>query len=453
MNSVFAWAKIQDDSRTWACRTFFVLRTTGCVVVALLAFAFGEADAARGETSARGTFVAAATPAPAAVKPSRSVRQVQELLAKLGYDPGPLDGLLGAWTRKAIREYQRAAGLRVTGRVTKRLIAQLKTGAPRNPATLALIPPPVPKPPVVPIPTEKPEPPAKPKPPAKPVSDIFDAAYGDVQPVYTLGDAFVWTSGQVDSVVRVGADNVVWRSSDGTSWTAYRSFPAPPVEWQSSSLEGAAKIEIDPLLTWPLAAGAGIRFDVVSSRGTPGQTTPRNSVEAWNCKRMGEKTLAVPAGRFETILVSCSRKPGPRGEWRKRIWYYAPAVRHFVRRDSFDAAGRRLRIRLVAMRPGWKDWPPAARTGLDWAIQDTLTKGKRGIGVEWGSSGVSTKLTILPGTRFTAKGKKRCRKFALVQAEPMAPRVFPAIACWDKAQSKWLVPGLDEGAASVAAVR
>jgi hypothetical protein len=454
MDSVFAWAKILDDGRIGSCRAPLVLRAAGhAIVVALLVLALAGCDTPKGKKGGSGTSAASARPSAATVKPSKSVQEAQTLLAELGYDPGPADGLMGARTKDAIREYQKAAGLPVDGRVTRRLIAHLKTGRPRNVKTLPRVPAPVAKPPAVPLPTARPEPPTRPKPPAKPVSDIFRADYGDIQPVYTLGDAFVWSSGQADSVVRVGADNVVWRSSDGTGRTAYRSFTAPPVEWQSNSEEGSAKIEIDPLLTWPLEAGAGIRFEVVSSRAKPGQSKPRESVETWSCRRTGEKTITVPAGRFETILVSCSRKPGPKGEWRKRIWYYAPAVRHFVRRDSFDAAGRRRRIRLVSLRPGWKDWPPAARTGLDWAIQDTLTNGAKGIGVEWGSSGVGTKLTILPGLTFTAKGKRRCRKFALVQAAPMAPRVFPAIACWDAKRSKWLVPGLDEGAAPVTAVR
>lgn len=447
-----------------SCGLSRVLRAAGhAAVVSLLAFALAGCDALKGSGGGRGAPAASATPAPVAPRPSRSVRQAQTLLAKLGYDPGPADGLMGARTREAIREYQKAAGLPVDGKVSERLIAHLKTGKPRHPATLAPVPTPVAKPPAVPtpiarppavpVPMAKPEPPARPAPPAKPVSDLFGAEYGDIQPLYTLGDAFVWTSGYVDTVTRVGADNVVWRSSDGTSHTAFHSFTAPPVEWQSGSAEGSARIEIDPLLTWPLAAGAAIRFEVVNSRGKPGQAAPSESVETWNCKRSGERTVTVPAGRFATILVSCVRKPTPRGEWRRRVWYYAPAVRHFVRRDSYDAAGRRLRIRLVAMRPGWKDWPPAARTGLDWAIQDTLTNGRKGVGVEWGSSGVGTKLTILPGVTFAAKGKRRCRKFALVQSQPVAPRVFPAVACWDKARSRWLVPGLDEGAAPIAAVR
>jgi hypothetical protein len=286
-----------------------------------------------------------------------------------------------------------------------------------------------------------------------PIKGVFSAEYGDIQAIYTLGDAFVWSSGHVDRVVRVGADNVVWRSTDGTGHTALHSFAAPPLEWQTESTEGSSKMGNGPLEIWPLAAGAKIEFEVINATRKLDQEAVSEANEAWRCSRGQDQTIDVPAGRFETIVVTCTRDPVPDGSWRKRVWYYAPAVRHYIRRDSFDAAGGRLRIRLVSLHPAWKDWPPAARAGLDWAIQDTLSTGEKGIGVDWGSSGVSTKLTIVPGVEFTARGDRRCRKYALVQASPMAPRVYPAIACWDTELAKWLVPGLDDSAAPIAAVR
>lgn len=377
------------------------------------------------------------------VQPDKTVRQAQVLLAKLGYDPGPADGLLGSRTVQAIREYQKAAGHPVDGKIGPRLMAGLNSGEPEKQQAR----------PVAPAAREpSAAPAAAPKQP-QPIKDIFTADYGDIQPIYNLGDAFVWSSGHVDRVLRVGADNVVWRSTDGTGHTAFRSFAAPPIEWQTGSAEGSTRIGVEPPAIWPLDVGDDIEFEVFSTSRKLDQDSVSEVVKTWHCARGDDKTIDVPAGRFETVVVTCTRKPVPDASWRKRVWYYAPAVRHYVRRDSFDAAGRRLRIRLVSLRPAWKDWPPAARAGLDWAIQDTLTTGEKGMGVEWGSSGVSTKLTIVPGITFKASGDRRCRKYALIQAPPLAPRVYPAISCWDREKEKWLVPGLDESAAPVSAVR
>ncbi len=67
---------------------------------------------------------AAATPA-AATQGTDVVRAVQTLLAGRGYDLGTPDGIIGAKTRAAVRDYQRAAGLPVTGVIDNGLLASL----------------------------------------------------------------------------------------------------------------------------------------------------------------------------------------------------------------------------------------------------------------------------------------------------------------------------------------
>ena len=57
----------------------------------------------------------------AAAPAGNTVRRVQEGLARLGYRPGPVDGIAGAQTREAIRAYQRDHGLLVDGHATPEL--------------------------------------------------------------------------------------------------------------------------------------------------------------------------------------------------------------------------------------------------------------------------------------------------------------------------------------------
>ena len=56
-------------------------------------------------------------------------RQIQTALARLGYDPGSVDGVFGPLTRVAIRHYQQSIGAEQTGIITadqaSRLQAQL----------------------------------------------------------------------------------------------------------------------------------------------------------------------------------------------------------------------------------------------------------------------------------------------------------------------------------------
>jgi len=52
--------------------------------------------------------------------------QIQRLLDKLGYEPGPADGQMRAETTRAIRLFQGDTGLKVDGRPTKELLAYMK---------------------------------------------------------------------------------------------------------------------------------------------------------------------------------------------------------------------------------------------------------------------------------------------------------------------------------------
>ena len=72
---------------------------------------------------------------------SVDVRLVQKLLKELGYDPGPIDGLFGNRTNKAIKEFQKSIGASVTGQIDHDLIALLRrareetTGSSKAPNT------------------------------------------------------------------------------------------------------------------------------------------------------------------------------------------------------------------------------------------------------------------------------------------------------------------------------
>jgi hypothetical protein len=56
------------------------------------------------------------------------VREVQAALAEGGYYLGPIDGIFGGGTRRAIRAFQRDKNLPVTGRINSTLLDKLKIG-------------------------------------------------------------------------------------------------------------------------------------------------------------------------------------------------------------------------------------------------------------------------------------------------------------------------------------
>lgn len=54
------------------------------------------------------------------------VRSAQQGLSRMGFDPGPVDGVIGPRTRAAVERYQRSVGLQPTGSLTPELIDRLR---------------------------------------------------------------------------------------------------------------------------------------------------------------------------------------------------------------------------------------------------------------------------------------------------------------------------------------
>ena len=53
------------------------------------------------------------------------VERAQQALKQMGHDPGPIDGVMGAQTAAALRAYQKAQGLGVSGQLDAATMAKL----------------------------------------------------------------------------------------------------------------------------------------------------------------------------------------------------------------------------------------------------------------------------------------------------------------------------------------
>lgn len=56
---------------------------------------------------------------------AEGIRQVQQALTKKGFDPGPIDGVLGPQTEQALRKFQDYYGIKVTGRIDNQTLYAL----------------------------------------------------------------------------------------------------------------------------------------------------------------------------------------------------------------------------------------------------------------------------------------------------------------------------------------
>ncbi|WP_321341844.1 peptidoglycan-binding domain-containing protein [Breoghania sp.] len=100
-----------------------VMLLTSCLIVAnALSFQPGKHPAPLFSTR---TAAIEDTAQPMRPQPSDLVTDLQNSLKRIGYYSGPVDGLNGPRTEEAIRSYERASGLAVTGRPSHALRARL----------------------------------------------------------------------------------------------------------------------------------------------------------------------------------------------------------------------------------------------------------------------------------------------------------------------------------------
>lgn len=340
------------------------------------------------------------------------ILKLQKLLAARGYDPGPIDGYPGLKTANAIRYYQIDNGLRKNGRITPELLERLENQGAGAAAAPKL----------------------------KPL--IVGYRKADALPSYEVGDTYIYSNGQIETVIRVGGNRVVWRGNDGSGYTSHLNFMLPWITWHGRSGGGRKSAESNAGDMWPILPGEDRTFEVRIKTDSGRQGT----AQTWRCRGEGGNRITVAAGIFDTVVYSCERSDPPKGEWKRRVWYYAPAVRHYVRRDELLRGGdRSARVELAAVRPGGRGWPPAARAGLWWAVEDTLQNKPTGEEVVWRSTGVDAEFMIRPTMEPVRQDGKLCRSFVLVRGQLESARTYPAMACRDPDTGRWLIPGANDG--------
>jgi hypothetical protein len=359
------------------------------------------------------------------------VQRVQQMLAKLGYEPGPADGVPGRKTRRAIRDYQEKSGFAADGRVTETLLDRLRAS----------------------IQSAKSETPKKPAPQESQSTKAPPKAHAGSPPAYETGNTFVYSDGRVDTVVGLKGDMVRWQRNDGTKFTAHRNFLLPWAYWQSEAESGKHELEGEPGALWPRTSGQEVSFSIASvvQRGG-GSGALTKLTEDWRCRLVGKRKVTVMAGTFDTLKLTCDRAASAFAPALERIWYYAPGIQHFVRlEDRGEAAGASKEVELVTIRPGGEGWPPIARAALSRAVEKALETVSNGREAPWRSSGVETRVTIKPTSRFESGDGKVCRTFLQTWSGKDGRRSYPGAACRDSS-GRWQIPGLGDGADETLAI-
>jgi len=353
------------------------------------------------------------------------IAKLQQQLADLGYEPGPVDGAMGSKTRAAIRRYQVVVGLPVDGRVSEAFLASLdgSSDADRPSRGEAGV-------------EDK----------AGAAGRTTSAAVPAPAPTYEVGSRYVYADGEVRTVLEVEGEQVYWKSSKSGRSVAYGNFLIPRLSWISTETSGKRRVDAAPGDFWPQEAGEEMTLSattLVEHKTRPDSRSELN--ESWRCRVDGESELSVRAGVFQTRRLVCDGLSEPDGERLQRTWHYAPEIRHYVLFEEVDGS-RRLnrRSELLAIVPSTSGWPPAARAGLGWALEHALETAAPGEETSWTSSAIATQVTITPGPQAVSGTENTCRTFVQTWSDHEGARVYPGLSCREAA-GEWLIPGLEAG--------
>lgn len=345
---------------------------------------------------------------PATPEPDRSVAEAQRILSRLGYQPGPADGILGPRSKAAIARYRRDRSLPPSESVDSDLLDQLQADLRESERQRTI---------------------------------TYRSA--TQRPDAETGDIYVYSDGTVETVLRSDGQRVWWKSRNGVEYLAYANFLLP--RWRrDGTIPEPPSIDEDPEGLWPPTDGTPVSFHVTIPRADGAASGPA-LLQAWKCAMRRKLRIEVPAGQIDTLVIACDRSPAPTGQWRERIWYYSPAMRHFVRREDRLADGKTSQpVELVAIRPGGADWPPAARAGLDWALEQALENGPGATPTKWMSSAVEDSYSIRALSTSTSElgAGRTCLSYTQRRFPESRYRVYGGLACKDPLTNGWTVPFL-----------
>lgn len=181
-------------------------------------------------------------------------------------------------------------------------------------------------------------------------------------PEYEPGDAFVFSDGRVERVVKTGDTSLTWAGLTGASYLRSRNFVVPVLAWRRGRATGRREVHGNPDALWPIGKSKSARFRVVTETQANAKASPRRSVNLWVCKTGKMKTFTVKAGTYDAIPIKCDRySPTTMRLLEQREWDYAPELGHYIRRVTVNyLRGTNRKVELVAALSG----PAASKARL-----------------------------------------------------------------------------------------
>ena len=231
-------------------------------------------------------------------------------------------------------------------------------------------------------------------------------------PDYVPGEYFVYDDGTSVLVTAVEKGLVTWKHHNGAVSTGYPNFIIPDLAWTSADRSSQGRTTAPPDLLWPPAPGKRGQFDFEQTIAYQDGRAPDVISRSWACEVEGTSRVTVPAGSFDTVVMTCNRYSSSSGSWRAtQRYYFAPEVGHYVVREDRHRSRPNTRRELVAYGFNSTVLPPEDQSQLNQALQNALTKNKDGQASFWKSPSGPVSAMLVPFRSFKDPTGTSCREY------------------------------------------
>jgi len=247
-------------------------------------------------------------------------------------------------------------------------------------------------------------------------------------PTYRLGDAYTFSSGRTETVAEIRDERILWRNDLSAEFERYRNFVLPTASTRTDRGEVDRSFDVPPNMLWPLIPGTRRQFTSAVKVRLQGQNGERLFRREWICTVNGAEKVTVQFGEFDSVKISCDRYG--RGKWRQtRIWYYVPAIGHYVRRvDRF--LGREPRdIELLSIQQAFDGLSRNAKRDLYDLEQQTLERMPSGKSANWRSTDGDIAVIMTVTKTMQTEAGQFCRTFRQQIQGSGVERLIPGLAC------------------------
>ncbi len=272
------------------------------------------------------------------------------------------------------------------------------------------------------------------------------------RPEYQAGTTYVYDNGSWETVQTVAPEEVTWHNYRGDISSGSPDFTHRRTTWETRTRSGTRHFrerrdwaDLPALASvWPLAPGKTARY--IESGSWRDEDNREHTYEAqWRLEVAGQERIRVKAGKFDTWKIIGYRfsagdafKPSRLRE--KRIWYYAPAVGHYVKMERQYLSRRPDRsIELLAVLPSVDGMPRAVQTAFQDSFQQALEKMPSGDALKWNHAELGLAGTITPTATFKLASGDYCRQYVQHLNRSGEQQTFFGLACRTDA-GRWEIP-------------